>query len=42
MPSDFFPSVFTDKSSSHITQAAESKGGSLEKEVLPAVREDQV
>ena len=38
---DIFASVFTDRGSSHAAQAAESKGKSWEKEVMPAVSEDQ-
>lgn len=38
---DFFALVLTGKDSSHTTQAAESKVKNREKEVLPAVSEDQ-
>jgi len=38
----FCASVFTSKSSSHTTQAAESKGKDIEKVDLPALSEDQV
>ena len=38
---DLFASVFTGKGSTRTAQAAESKGKNWEKEVMPAVSEDQ-
>ncbi|GAB0181469.1 mitochondrial enolase superfamily member 1 [Grus japonensis] len=39
---DFFASVFTDKCSSHTTQASEGKGRDWKNEKPPTVGEDQV
>ena len=41
MLNDLFASVFTGKGSTRTAQAAESKGKNWEKEVMPAVSEDQ-